>query len=192
MARTGTTAQPYQFVGQMGYHTHWQDENLTLLQLGVRFYDPEAGRFGQRDAAEDRSDRYAYADNSPAAFVDPLGMSACWPANSQICNDTKDECVIIYSGGPYSVLRPGKCTSSFWDHGDFGYFRGRWRKCGGKPWACHVRDSSESGFGPPPPGIGPPPRATCREYCKCQMKSKHKQVRREATYKKCMHSCMHP
>jgi len=45
---TGCIDQPYQFAGQLGYYTHWQDENLTLLQLGVRFYDPEAGRFGQK------------------------------------------------------------------------------------------------------------------------------------------------
>jgi len=48
---TGSTNQPYQYVGLLGYYTRWQDANLDLLQLGVRFYDPEIGRFTQIDEA---------------------------------------------------------------------------------------------------------------------------------------------
>jgi len=71
---TGCIDQPYQFVGQMGYHTHWQDAHLTLLQLGVRFYDPEIGRFGQRDSAGAPYEMaYAYARNSPLTALDPTG-----------------------------------------------------------------------------------------------------------------------
>jgi len=76
MAHNGTTAQPYQFVGQLGYYTHWQDANLTLLQLGVRFYDPEIGRFGQRDPIQDGMNWYAYVRNSPVSWVDPAGLNA--------------------------------------------------------------------------------------------------------------------
>ena len=78
MAHTGTTAQPYQFVGQLGYYTHWQDENLTLLQLGVRFYDPQVGRFGQRDNLEPdgRQNAYAYVEGNPQTLVDPQGLKA--------------------------------------------------------------------------------------------------------------------
>ncbi|MDH7482381.1 MAG: RHS repeat-associated core domain-containing protein [Armatimonadota bacterium] len=74
MEHTGSTAQPYQFVGQLGYYTHVQDANLPLLQLGVRFYDPEVGRFTQVDPV-DRSPRsfYAYADDSPTFQTDPSG-----------------------------------------------------------------------------------------------------------------------
>ena len=73
MAHTGTTTQPYQFVGQLGYYTHWQDENLALLQLGVRFYDPQAGRFGQRDPIKDGMNWYAYVRNLPTLLTDPSG-----------------------------------------------------------------------------------------------------------------------
>jgi len=78
MMHTGTTTQPYQFVGELGYHTHWQDENLTLLQLGVRFYDPEIGRFGQRDALANDTNWYGYADGVPTVLTDPSGLE-CTP-----------------------------------------------------------------------------------------------------------------
>lgn len=71
---SGTTEQPYQYVGQLGYYTHYQDANLPLLQLGVRFYDPGTGRFGQVDQIDEkRWSSYAYAVDSPLALVDPEG-----------------------------------------------------------------------------------------------------------------------
>ena len=74
--RTGNTEQPYQYVGQLGYYTHYQAPAFNLLQLGVRFYDPEVGRFTQRDAIGDGLNWYAYADNDPVAFVDPEGLAS--------------------------------------------------------------------------------------------------------------------
>jgi len=74
MAHTGTTTQPYQFVGELGYYTHWQDANLALLQLGVRFYDPQVGRFGQRDPIQDTLNRYAYVNDRPIVATDPSGL----------------------------------------------------------------------------------------------------------------------
>ena len=76
---TGSTEQPYQFVGQLGYYTHWQDENLDLIQLGVRFYDPETGRFTQRDPAMDGLNWYVYTVDSPTGRVDPTGLT--WSDN---------------------------------------------------------------------------------------------------------------
>ena len=64
---TGCIDQPYRFVGELGYYTHWQDAHLTLLQLGVRFYDPQVGRFGQRDAlARPEVSQYCYAADHPS------------------------------------------------------------------------------------------------------------------------------
>ena len=46
-----TIDQPYQYVGRLGYYTHTWAPDFGLLQLGVRFYDPEVGRLAQIDAA---------------------------------------------------------------------------------------------------------------------------------------------
>ena len=73
MAHTGTTAQPYQFVGQLRYYTHWQDAHLTLLQLGVRFYDPQVGRFGQVDPIMLFTSAYPYCSDRSTRFADPTG-----------------------------------------------------------------------------------------------------------------------
>jgi RHS repeat-associated protein len=94
---------PYQYVGQLGYYTHYQDATLGMLQLGVRFYEPGTGRFGQRDAwtwlpGDIRSfgnpiaaeaiaaagtkrpvlfcNRYVGLHNSPTVFVDPSGKGS--------------------------------------------------------------------------------------------------------------------
>ncbi len=58
-AHTGTITQPYQYVGQLGYYSHYQDVNLPLLQLGVRFYDPALGRFTQVDPLRDTLSLYS-------------------------------------------------------------------------------------------------------------------------------------
>jgi len=71
----GSVDQPYQYVGQLGYYTHYQDPGLGLLELGVRFYDPEIGRFTQRDAIPVEAlgvARYPYVA-APTALVDPSG-----------------------------------------------------------------------------------------------------------------------
>lgn len=72
----GSTEQPYQYVGQWGYYTHYQDDNLGLLQLGVRFYDPQTGRFTQEDPVKSNRSSYAYATDRPLRLVDPDGRFA--------------------------------------------------------------------------------------------------------------------
>jgi len=75
VTHTGPTEQPYQYVGRLGYHTHYQDANLALLQLGVRFYDSEIGRFGQRDLLNYEGwNAFVYGIATPTSRVDPTGM----------------------------------------------------------------------------------------------------------------------
>jgi len=75
---TGSLSQPYQYVGQLGYYTHYQDVNFPLLQLGVRFYDPGLGRFTQVDPINDGLNWYAYVHDRPLAGTDPRGLQ--WPS----------------------------------------------------------------------------------------------------------------
>jgi RHS repeat-associated protein len=68
--------KPYQYVGKLGYYTHSSaqgDALANLLQLGVRFYDPEIGRFTQRDPI--RKSAYAYVAGRPVSYVDPSGLT---------------------------------------------------------------------------------------------------------------------
>jgi RHS repeat-associated protein len=71
---TGSVQQPYGYVGQLGYYTHWMEPDFGLLQLGVRFYDPEVGRFTSRDPAQDGLNYYGYVDGRPNSATDPSGM----------------------------------------------------------------------------------------------------------------------
>jgi RHS repeat-associated protein len=70
---------PYQFVGQLGYYTHSQEPGLGLMQLGVRFYDPEVGRFTQRDPVRSGGNWYSYGYEAPTVAVDPTGKIAWVP-----------------------------------------------------------------------------------------------------------------
>ncbi|MGC8863681.1 MAG: RHS repeat-associated core domain-containing protein, partial [Armatimonadota bacterium] len=72
---SGSVSQPYQYVGQLGYYTQYQEPEFGLLQLGVRFYDPKVGRFTSRDAfPADRETSYAYVRNQPTVLTDPKGL----------------------------------------------------------------------------------------------------------------------
>ncbi|MGI6295515.1 MAG: RHS repeat domain-containing protein [Armatimonadota bacterium] len=74
--RAGSVDQPYQYVGELGYYTHYQEPEFGLLQLGVRFYDAEVGGFTQRDPiGYSTVTSYAYAALDPVAYVDPDGRS---------------------------------------------------------------------------------------------------------------------
>ena len=49
------------------------DETLGLYFAQNRFYDAEAHRFTQEDAARDGGNWYVYCGNSPLVYVDPWG-----------------------------------------------------------------------------------------------------------------------
>jgi RHS repeat-associated protein len=72
---TNSVEQPYQYVGRLGYYTHCQDCEFALLQLGVRYYDPEKGRFTQRDLMPSAAvSDYSYVDDSPTMATDENGL----------------------------------------------------------------------------------------------------------------------
>ena len=87
-----TLDNPYRYVGQLGYYTHWMDSSLTdLLHLGVRFYEPGVGRFSQVDPAREGENFYTYVDSAVLRFTDAFGLhnhriGRVWIKVSSKCN----------------------------------------------------------------------------------------------------------
>ena len=81
----GSVDQPYQYVGQLGYYTCWQEPDLGLLQTGVRFLSLVSNAYTQHDKLwTEVASAYVYASGSPVSVVDPWGLSPCPKSNP--CN----------------------------------------------------------------------------------------------------------
>ncbi len=65
-----------------GYTDQEQLDNLSLVDLNGRVYDPTVGRFISADPIEGFN-RYAYVDNSPLDYTDPSGF-VCHNGNKTI------------------------------------------------------------------------------------------------------------
>lgn len=81
LAGSGTTA-PYGYVGELGYYTYVAEQGTAIegtLQLWLRPYDPELGRFTQRDPIgyDDGPNVYAYGHGNPIVNTDPWGLKWC-------------------------------------------------------------------------------------------------------------------
>jgi RHS repeat-associated protein len=67
---------------RIGYTGHHQDDDLGLIDMGGRVYDPLAARFTTADPImqapywSQGQNRYAYVFNDPINFTDPSGFSA--------------------------------------------------------------------------------------------------------------------
>jgi RHS repeat-associated protein len=75
LSSTGSTANPYRYVGSLGYYQTGND----LMHLGARYYMPEAGRFIQRDPLPFADNQYGYVDNDPSSSVDAAGARPVKP-----------------------------------------------------------------------------------------------------------------
>jgi RHS repeat-associated protein len=77
---SGSTSNPFKFVGQLGYY----DDPLTEFQyLRARYYAPPYGRFMNPDAVTRDQTQYAYGSVPPTVGVDPSGafticMATTW------------------------------------------------------------------------------------------------------------------
>jgi RHS repeat-associated protein len=72
----------YGYVGALGYEAP-VDNGFPYLHLGARWYDPETGRFLQRDpiGVAGGLNTYAYVGNNPVMLVDPAGL-AFWDGSN--------------------------------------------------------------------------------------------------------------
>ncbi|WP_373651960.1 RHS repeat-associated core domain-containing protein [Schlesneria sp. DSM 10557] len=74
-ASSGTTTNPYQWVGREGYY---RDEEAAELNLGHRHYDTATGRFTTEDPIgyhSGDSNFYRYGGNNPIVRTDPSGLA---------------------------------------------------------------------------------------------------------------------
>ncbi|MCC6629394.1 MAG: RHS repeat-associated core domain-containing protein, partial [Chloroflexi bacterium] len=73
-AGQGSSGQPFGFTGEQ------RDGETGLVYLRARLYDPQLGRFVQRDPVVGRGqqpqslNRFAYVQNNPTNAVDPSGL----------------------------------------------------------------------------------------------------------------------
>lgn len=89
-AASGTTANPFGWVGRPGYY---QDEETGLADLRRRKYDPATGAFTTEDPLgfQAESNFYRYAGNDPVTRVDPSGYEEPWPGLQSGPSATADE-----------------------------------------------------------------------------------------------------
>ncbi|MBC7327922.1 RHS repeat-associated core domain-containing protein [bacterium] len=62
---------PFKYCGIFGYR---EDEEIRLMKVGARFYDPFIGRWIQKDPILDGFNWFVYCDNDPVNRVDPKGL----------------------------------------------------------------------------------------------------------------------
>jgi len=70
LSSTGSSTNPYRYVGQLGYH---YDSVSGLMLLGARYYDAGVGRFITVDPAREGGNWYGYVENNSVNAVDPTG-----------------------------------------------------------------------------------------------------------------------
>jgi RHS repeat-associated protein len=73
-ASTGSSTNPFRYVGQYGYYDDGAMGSASgLLLLGVRYYSPAHGRFWSWDPVPNLN-LYGYVENSATMWVDPSGL----------------------------------------------------------------------------------------------------------------------
>ena len=76
-SETGTSDNTRKFTGKEF------DADSNLYYYAARYYDPYIGRFTQRDPIADGVNWYAYTYNNPLKFVDPDGLHALSPLETE-------------------------------------------------------------------------------------------------------------
>lgn len=72
VSQTETIPNPFKYVGRFGV----MDDGNGLLYMRARYYDPDMGRFVNKDPIGllGGMNNYLYVGNNPLKFIDPLGL----------------------------------------------------------------------------------------------------------------------
>jgi len=114
---------PFKYCGIFGYR---EDEEINLMKVGARFYDPTIGRWIQRDPILSGVNWWVYCDNDPVNGVDPEGtwtktwqvpIKVLWSTWSKLVQDKTGkwlrEVHEVYRIGYVVVTVEVKCEISF-------------------------------------------------------------------------------
>lgn len=75
LSSSGSSVNPYRFVGQWGYYDDGEmGSGYGLILLGVRYYSAGFGRFWSWDPAT--TDLYGYCAGAPMQLIDPEGLTS--------------------------------------------------------------------------------------------------------------------
>jgi RHS repeat-associated protein len=117
---SGSTANPFKFVGRLGYY---DDPSTEFQYLRARYYAPACGRFLARDPGRPRTGEYQYVGNRPVLRVDPWGLDdgpsyrfrdcfdACWHREYEECLAAlgwtgMQDCFDYYASGCQGIVDP--------------------------------------------------------------------------------------
>jgi RHS repeat-associated protein len=136
---TGTTPNPYRFVGEQ------LDSTMGLINLRARWYGPLAGRFATADKFEgvlgqpQTLHKYTYANNDPVNFTDPSGNAVFLEAGLLFEFDVQAATLLLETGVLLATtLRgPVECAVKLTACLNLRYYRQRnfpdcggcWREC---------------------------------------------------------------
>jgi RHS repeat-associated protein len=113
-ASSGSTTNPFRYVGQVGYY---RDGQTPLLYLRARYYEPGVGRFVTIDPLFGGSNGYVYVKANPVTQVDPSGQLTidCGTRYKGPCEPGQCKFVFdkIKAGPPTSTLMCGSATMTF-------------------------------------------------------------------------------
>jgi len=131
--KTLNSTGPYLAKAKFGFSTKYQPPSLGLIYFGYRYYNPETGRWLNRDPIEEKGgiNLYCFVNSEPIRFRDPLGLyidPECMRKCQGRCSIAFLACMAVPPIAP-------------------GCFAGYAACLAGCPLACSQPD-------PPPPGPG--------------------------------------
>lgn len=102
------------------YSGEYFDTETGLIYLRARYYDPSAGRFISEDPIKDGLNWYAYCENNPVMFVDPMGLEYgklrdfVYDYTLAFGGDTE---IITYDGLDFAYVTMGNYERAFYYDG---------------------------------------------------------------------------
>ena len=90
----GNQSEENTIYNPFGYRGEYQDLCSGLIYLRNRYYDPSIGRFTTEDPAKDGLNWYAYCNNNPVNYIDPLGL---WMTGDENLPQWAQDTITVYT-----------------------------------------------------------------------------------------------